>query len=329
MSVVSMSIMDDQPVSDDAYVRGPATVKTWGTSTGSLYDDDAPLRTDRDGFACVFRNLTTCKRSLENIADWPQLLLHQLEHIHQKEQQSVVKSLQEHVCFFCKENLGNLEIKGNKLMKHMAEHFTDGHALQETEWNPELVRELWRLKILPSQEYRLYCTNFLYEPQPEGEAITTTASHFIDPTYNGYIGSRLDDCLLLEACLSGKRSQISRFPRQDELKHVVRSGSTWMYDERLTEFGIWNDGIVWMHYECEDKTIIERHKGLGLFKRSGSVVYNGFTHSFVSYYTAEDVPILPRPSQDPAFQKMKLRSELAALVPPAELQQHSLSGDKR
>ena len=45
--------MDDQPVFDYAYVRGPATVKTWGASTC------------RDGSACVFRNVTNPTRGIK------------------------------------------------------------------------------------------------------------------------------------------------------------------------------------------------------------------------------------------------------------------------
>ena len=77
--------------------------------------------------------------------------------------------------------------------------------------------------------------------------------------------------------------------------------------------GSWNDGLGWMHYECEGSTVVEHRKEL--FKKRGNMNCKGVTIYFVSYYTAGDKETLQRPSQEPLLQYITLRPELAAQVP--------------
>ncbi|KAH7303732.1 gluconate transport inducer 1/Pac2, partial [Stachybotrys elegans] len=65
------------------------------------------------------------------------------------------------------------------------------------------------------------------------------------PTYIGYIGSVEDANLLLDACIQGSLRQLSRRLRADEQEDLIKSGSTFVYNEALSNIKRWTDGRSW------------------------------------------------------------------------------------
>ncbi len=147
----------------------------------------------------------------------------------------------------------------------------------------------------------------------------TSTERILQPTYFGHIATKQDQYLLLEACLSGVLHHIPRFPRTNELQHVVRSGNIFIYAEIPTGTGDWEDGKDWMFLGREDGFLVKReHFGHdGLFKKSGSIVVQGVPHNVVSYHKVENTMnmTLKRPSQDSKLQGISLRPALAVRVP--------------
>lgn len=158
---------------------------------------------------------------------------------------------------------------------------------------------------------------------------TISAKCTFRPTYIGHIETKLDACLLLEACLSGKLYHTPRFPWKNERQYIVCSGNAFVYADVATGTGHWDDGKNWIFLSHEDGFLVER-EGSGshkLCRKSVSIIVQGVTHQIVSYYKAEDtvqsysggsnslLEILTRPSQDYNFKGITLRPDLAVLVP--------------
>ncbi|KAL9043358.1 MAG: hypothetical protein Q9214_003451 [Letrouitia sp. 1 TL-2023] len=130
-------------------------------------------------------------------------------------------------------------------------------------------------------------------------------SSLIHPTHSGYVDNKYDEALLIEAFLSGKLAPVSRFPKEDELEDIVRSGNTYVYAEIPNGSGTWNDGPGWMHYECEGRTIVEHRKDF--FKERGNMNYRGITIYFVSYHIAGEKATLSRPSPDTLLENITIK----------------------
>lgn len=86
----------------------------------------------------------------------------------------------------------------------------------------------------------------------DGAAGTDT----LQPTYRGIIASAEDMLILVEACLSGSHSCISRPLTQEEKTQVARSGNIFMYDaSRLSR---WGDSLSWNRGKSINRCYIYR-----------------------------------------------------------------------
>ncbi|KAK3937281.1 Gti1/Pac2 family-domain-containing protein [Diplogelasinospora grovesii] len=65
------------------------------------------------------------------------------------------------------------------------------------------------------------------------------------PTYQGFIDSTSDVCLLLEMCLNGQLCHVPRLPHDRERRHVIQSGNVFIYEEGISGIQRWTDGINW------------------------------------------------------------------------------------
>lgn len=106
---------------------------------------------------------------------------------------------------------------------------------------------------------------------------TTSTEPMLQPTHVGYISTTEDKLLLVEACLSGKLHHIPRFLRHSELKHVMRSGNIFVYEENATASGDWDDGKEWVLVAHEHGLRIDRVPSTTgtLMKKSGDIVVRG------------------------------------------------------
>ena len=161
---------------------------------------------------------------------------------------------------------------------------------------------------------------------------TTSTERTLHPTYIGHIATKRDACILLQACLSGQLQHTFRFPWEDELQNVVRSGNVFVYTDINTGTGHWKDGKDWAFLGRENGFVVEREHfgGDSLFKKSGSIVVQQTSHHIVSYYKAKDTvkpsseegdtltTVLTRPSQDSSLNSLPLHKELAALLTPPQ-----------
>lgn len=133
----------------------------------------------------------------------------------------------------------------------------------------------------------------------------------------------LDKLLVLEACLSGKVHHLPRFPWQQELQHVVRSGNIFVYEKNATDAGEWDDGRHWVFIRYEHGFRVEHEHSTSdaLMKTSGSIVLRGVRHYIISYYKVEDAlsGTLKTPSQDPDLRGILLRPGLASLLQQPEI----------
>lgn len=127
--------------------------------------------------------------------------------------------------------------------------------------------------------------------------------------------------ILRPTCLSGVLPHAPRYPGEDELQNLVRSGHAFVYADPATGTGNWDDGKEWEYLRDEDGFRIERqgYSRDGLYKRSMSIVEKGVPHQIVSYYRLADavesyseeggvLKSLTRPSQDPKLKASHFQS---------------------
>lgn len=67
----------------------------------------------------------------------------------------------------------------------------------------------------------------------------------LQPTYRGIIASAEDALILVEACLRGYVSCVSRRPFGEENAQVIRSGNIFIYEENASGIKRWVDGLSW------------------------------------------------------------------------------------
>ena len=138
----------------------------------------------------------------------------------------------------------------------------------------------------------------------------------LQPTFRGKIDSKLDECILYEACLSGILSHIWRFPTPGETQSLTEHGNVFVYADPPTGPGNWNDGRAWILISDEVGIRHEKEnsRSSSLYKKSGSFLYQGTSHYFVSYYSIKVASTLQAPSQSPLYRNISLRVELSRLV---------------
>ncbi|OZJ05628.1 hypothetical protein BZG36_01527 [Bifiguratus adelaidae] len=141
-------------------------------------------------------------------------------------------------------------------------------------------------------------------------------------TFHGYVETTRDTLLLFEAC---HRAILPRVKRRlkDKERHIVRSGTVFVFDEKESGIKRWTDGLMWspsrilgnflIYRELDEKvhTPIGRQRSMsagsteralvgslvnsykfkpgGLIKKTMSVVVAGVAQHLISYYAKEDV----------------------------------------
>lgn len=65
------------------------------------------------------------------------------------------------------------------------------------------------------------------------------------PTWRGYLRTTLDALIVLEACMQGRLSLVSRRPRSTEKPSIAASGNVFIYEERSSGIKRWTDGVHW------------------------------------------------------------------------------------
>ncbi|KAB5511455.1 Gti1/Pac2 family-domain-containing protein [Coniochaeta sp. 2T2.1] len=75
-------------------------------------------------------------------------------------------------------------------------------------------------------------------------SLAGSQSHF-QPTYQGFVDTTRDVCLLVEMCLNGRRCHVPRLPYDSERRHIIQSGDIFIYEEGISGIQRWTDGINW------------------------------------------------------------------------------------
>jgi hypothetical protein len=80
----------------------------------------------------------------------------------------------------------------------------------------------------------------------------------VQPSYHGIIVSANDEMVLLEACLRGDISPVSRRPIKEERAQVPRRGNNFIYEEKATGIKRWSDGMTWSRLGGEGYCLLSR-----------------------------------------------------------------------
>jgi Gti1/Pac2 family transcription factor len=67
----------------------------------------------------------------------------------------------------------------------------------------------------------------------------------VQPTLTGYIASTRDATFAVEACLAGHLLFVPRRPNNQERTSSIKSGSVFIYEERMSGIKRWTDGLTW------------------------------------------------------------------------------------
>lgn len=67
----------------------------------------------------------------------------------------------------------------------------------------------------------------------------------IEPTFRGFIEDENDALLLFQATLDGKLKHIPRRPYEIERRHLIVSGSVFVFVEEISGIKRWTDGVSW------------------------------------------------------------------------------------
>jgi hypothetical protein len=139
-------------------------------------------------------------------------------------------------------------------------------------------------------------------------------------TFIGYISSIEDVNLLLDACIQGVLPLVPRRLRVGEHSMLIKSGSTFVYDESASHIKRWTDGRFWgSRRSLGDFYIyreLERSKGstlkeAGLVRKMISYSRDGVSYGLVSYFTEDDVQhgVLTTPSASMQSESLDIYNE--------------------
>lgn len=64
-------------------------------------------------------------------------------------------------------------------------------------------------------------------------------------SWEGYVGNTRDALILIEAARQGLLPRIKRRLKEDERRHLVRSGQIFIFDEGEAGIHRWTDGLNW------------------------------------------------------------------------------------
>lgn len=67
----------------------------------------------------------------------------------------------------------------------------------------------------------------------------------VQESWRGFIHTTHDALIILEACLQGKLSHISRRPHDRERSNLIVSGNVFVYEENASGIKRWTDGTTW------------------------------------------------------------------------------------
>jgi hypothetical protein len=65
-----------------------------------------------------------------------------------------------------------------------------------------------------------------------------------EPTFSGFVDSTYDALVLFEACLQRRVHKITRRLHEKE-RHLIKSGSIFVFDERESGIKRWTDNLLW------------------------------------------------------------------------------------
>ena len=65
------------------------------------------------------------------------------------------------------------------------------------------------------------------------------------PTWVGYVENTMDALIIIEACLQGRLSHVSRRPHDTGDESPIRSGGVFVYEEHSSGIKRWTDGCTW------------------------------------------------------------------------------------
>jgi hypothetical protein len=78
----------------------------------------------------------------------------------------------------------------------------------------------------------------------------------VQPSYHGIIVSAKDGMVLLEACLRGDISQVSRRPIKEERPQVPQRGNIFIYEQKATGILRWYDGMTWTRDNKDESCLV-------------------------------------------------------------------------
>ena len=138
----------------------------------------------------------------------------------------------------------------------------------------------------------------------------------LEPTYKGYISTKEEAHILLEACLFGYLRLLPRGPHPDELRNIVQSGNVILYKYHASDIKDWDDEIHWLpKYQDNDFWISHQKTDTDeLRKRDLSIFAQGAFYRLISYYGPWETVggTLRIPSQDPHLRDTSVSSKLAS-----------------
>src|SRR5690348_5898474 len=71
------------------------------------------------------------------------------------------------------------------------------------------------------------------------------SDHDVQPSYFGFVETRDDAVILIQACLQGRLRFVHRRPTWSEQPFVAQSGHVFIYEETASGIQRWTDGRRW------------------------------------------------------------------------------------
>lgn len=88
------------------------------------------------------------------------------------------------------------------------------------------------------------------------------------PAYNGYIETSKDALIILQSVLNGTLQAVQRRPLDNERKHLIKSGNTFVFIEETSGIKRWTDGTSWSPSRILGRFLIYRELSKNVSKEN-------------------------------------------------------------
>lgn len=97
----------------------------------------------------------------------------------------------------------------------------------------------------------------------------------IEPTFRGFIEDENDALLLFQATIDGRLKHIPRRPYEIERRHLIVSGSVFVFVEEISGIKRWTDGVSWSPSRIAGRFLIYRELDKGSSGHGGKKAGEG------------------------------------------------------